>query len=128
DLCGVHRLREIGVLGEEAVAGMDRVGARLFGRADDLLRQEVAQDVDRLVRLTRVQRALVVPRHDGDGRDSERAARAEDAQRDLAAVRYEELADLHRAAAYVSRRRGGSAAGRLVAENGGRCAAGARGC
>ena len=34
-------------------------------------------------------------RDDGDGRDPELAARAEDAQRDLAAVRYEELSDAH---------------------------------
>ena len=28
---------EVGVLGEEAVAGMDRLGAGLLGRLDDLL-------------------------------------------------------------------------------------------
>ncbi len=33
---------EIGVLGQEAVAGMDRVGAGLLGRPDDLLDREVA--------------------------------------------------------------------------------------
>ena len=42
-----------------------------------------------------MQRARVGVRHSGDRRDPELAARAEDAQRDLAAVRYEELLDAH---------------------------------
>jgi hypothetical protein len=40
-----------------------------------------------------VQRAAVVGRDDGDGADPELAAGAENAQRDLAAVRDEELAN-----------------------------------
>jgi hypothetical protein len=40
-----------------------------------------------------MQRAAVVGRDDGDGADAELAAGAEDAQRDLAAVRDEELSD-----------------------------------
>ena len=39
----VDGLGEVGVLGEEAVAGMDRVGARLLRRADVLLGVEVAR-------------------------------------------------------------------------------------
>jgi hypothetical protein len=57
-----------------------------------LLRVEVSRDLDRLVGRARVQRAAVVGRDDGDGADPELAAGAEDAQRDLAAIRDEELA------------------------------------
>ena len=92
----LDRLGEVGVLGEEAVAGMDRVGAGLLRRADVLLASEVARDLDRLVGGAGVQRAAVVRRGDRDGRDPELAAGAEDAHRDLAAVRHEELADRHR--------------------------------
>jgi hypothetical protein len=45
-----------------------------------------------------VERSAVVRRDDGDRLDPERAARPEDAKRDLAAVRYKELGDLHSAA------------------------------
>jgi hypothetical protein len=86
-------LGEVGALGEEAVPGMDRLGAGLAGSPDVLLGVEVARDLDRLVGRARVQRAAVVGRDDGDGRDPELATGAEDAQRDLAAVRDEELAD-----------------------------------
>ena len=72
---------------------MDRVGARLLRRADVLLREEIARDLDRLVGGARVQRALVVGRDDGDGRDPELTARAKDPQRDLAAVGDEQLPD-----------------------------------
>ncbi len=94
----VDGLREVRVLGEEPVPGVDRVRARLLRRAHVLLGVQVAPDLDGLVGLARVQRLAVVGRDDGDGRDLERAARAKDADRDLAAVRYEELADLHSAA------------------------------
>ena len=96
---GVDRLCEIGALGEEPVAGMDRVGARLLRRADVLLRVQVRRDLDRLVGRARVQRAAVVGRDDRDRADAQRTARPEDAHRDLAAVRHEQLADLHRPAA-----------------------------
>src|SRR5262249_7238631 len=93
-----HGLGEVGALREESVAGMDRVGARLLRRAHVLLRVQVRRDLDRLVRRARVQRAAVVRRDYADGPDSELAARAEDADGNLTAVRHEELADLHRAA------------------------------
>src|SRR5262245_60176699 len=92
------RLREVRVLREEAVARMDRVRAGARSRADVLLRQEVARDLDDLVRTACVQRTAVVRRDDGNRLDAEGAAGAEDPQRDLAAVRYEDLADLHSAA------------------------------
>ena len=72
ELRGADRLGEVRVLGEEAVAGMDRVGAGLLRRAHVLLRVQVARDLDRLVRSARVQRLAVVGRDHGDGRDAER--------------------------------------------------------
>ena len=89
---GADRLGEVAALGEEAVAGMDRVGAGAQRGLDVLLRPEVRADALALVGRAGVQRAAVVGRGDRDGRDPERARGAEDAQGDLAAVRYEELA------------------------------------
>src|SRR6266498_65431 len=66
-------LREVRVLGEEPVAGMDRIRAGLLGRAHVLLRVQVAPDVDCLVGLARVQRLAVVRRGDGDRPDPQRA-------------------------------------------------------
>ena len=91
-------LREVRVLGQEAVPGMDRVGSRLLRRPDVLLGEQVALDLDRLVRVARVEGAEVVRRGDGDGPDPRLAARSEDARGDLAAVGYEELLDRHRTA------------------------------
>src|SRR5919201_610618 len=88
---GLDRLGELAALGEEPVAGVDRVRAGLLGRAHVLLRVQVRRDLDRLVRGPRMQRSTVVKSDDGDGAQPERARRAEDAQRNLAAVRYKEL-------------------------------------
>src|SRR5262249_50880526 len=52
-------------------------------------------DRDRLVGRARVQRTGVVGRRDRDRAEPEPPRGAEDADRDLAAVRYEEPADLH---------------------------------
>ena len=46
---GLDRLGEVGILGEEPVAGVNRVGARRAGGVHVLLRVEVARDLDRLV-------------------------------------------------------------------------------
>ena len=94
---GFHRLGEAGVLGEEPVAGMDRVRARLLRCPDVLLGVEVARDLDRLVGGAAVERARVVGRDHGHGCDPALTAGAEDAQRDLAAVRNEQLRDRPRA-------------------------------
>ena len=94
---GFDGFREVGVLGEEPVAGVDGVRADLLGRPDVLLGVEVARDLDELVRRARVQRSGVVGSGDRDGRDPELAAGAEDARGDLAAVRYEQLPDRHEA-------------------------------
>jgi len=72
---------------------MDRIRAGLLRRADVLLREEVAADLDGFVGGPRVQRSLVVGRDDRDGPDPELTASAKDAQRDLAAVGDEELPD-----------------------------------
>ncbi len=92
---GLDRLREVRVLREEPVPGVDRVRADRLRRADVLFGVEVARDLDRLVGGARVERARVVGRHDRDRRDPLLPARAKDAQRDLAAVRHEELPDRH---------------------------------
>src|SRR5205085_7857946 len=76
--------------------GMDRVGAALLRALDVLVRVEVARDVDRLVGVAGVE-IRVVERDHGDRGDSLGRAAAEDPGRDLAAVGYEELSDLHAA-------------------------------
>ena len=92
---GLDRLGEVRVLREEAVAGVDRVRAHRLRGADVLLGVEVARDLDGLVRRAGVQGPGVVGRDHRDGRDPLLATRAEDAQRDLAAVRHEQLPDRH---------------------------------
>ena len=67
-----------------------------------LLGDEVALDLDGLVGQPGVEGAAIVGRSHGDGRDSRVHARAKDPRRDLAAVRYEELSDLHRTANVIS--------------------------
>ena len=67
-----------------------------------LLGEEVALDLDCLVGQPRVEGAAIVGRSDGDSRDSRLRAGSEDPRRDLAAVRYEELSDLHRTANVIS--------------------------
>ena len=86
-----------GVLGEKAVARVDRVGAGDLGGGDDrrdvevALRRAARADAHRLVGEAHVERARVGLGVHGDGADAELAARADDAQRDLAAVRDEDL-------------------------------------
>jgi len=96
---GGTRLGERGALGEEPVTGMDRVGAGRLRDAHELLDVEVALDRGgrtdrvRLVGHEHVERLAVRLGEDGDGRDSELAARADHAHGDLAAVRDEDLRD-----------------------------------
>ena len=99
---GLHRLGEVGILGEEPVAGMNRVGAHALRRPDVLLGGEVALDLDRLVGDARVEGTAVVGRGHGDGRDPGLRAGPKDPGGDLAAVRYEELSDRHRTANVIS--------------------------
>ena len=89
------RAREGRVLRQEAVAGMDRLGARALRRLEHALDREVGlgrrsrTDPDRVVGETRVRRAGVGVGVDGDGADPERFEGADDADRDLAAVGHE---------------------------------------
>jgi hypothetical protein len=85
-------LREIRVLGEKAVARMDRLGARLLGGRDDLFAAEIAffrrtcADVHGFVRFAHVQRFCICVGIDRDGADAETFCRADDAAGDLATV------------------------------------------
>ena len=89
--------RELRILGEEAVPRMNRIGAGDLGGGDDGWNMQVTArgrrgaDAHRFVGEANVQRAGVGLGVHGDGRDAELAARADDAQRDLAAIRDEDL-------------------------------------
>src|ERR687897_987553 len=92
-------LGEAGVLGKETVAGMDGLGARKLGGGDDRRHVQVTAhrrrraDADRLVGQLVVQGVPVGGGVDGDAPSPQLAAGPDYAQRDLAAVRYEDLAD-----------------------------------
>ena len=77
---GLDGLGEVGVLGEEAEARVDRVGTRSPGGADD---DGDVEEVDRVGPL----------RGGSDGADAESFARALDANGDLAAIGDEEASD-----------------------------------
>ena len=93
---------------QKPVAGMDRVGARKFGDADDLGDRQIgldrphilgemraAADLVALVRLEPVQRQLVFLGPDGDGLHAELIGGAEDADGDFGAVGDKNLGNLH---------------------------------
>jgi len=93
---------EIRVLGEESIAGMDRVGARLAGDADDVGdreiggdRAEAGADLIGLVGLEAVKRELVLLREDRNGLQAELIRRPEDADGDLRAVGDKDFPDRH---------------------------------
>ena len=84
---------EVRVLGQEAVAGMNRVRSGLARDADDIVdrqigldRAEPLADPIGLVRLEAVQRDAVLVRIDGHGLEAELGAGAKNADRDLAAI------------------------------------------
>ena len=87
-----ENLGEARVLGEEAVAGMHRVGAGDLAGGEQGGDVEIAvarrrrADADALVGELDVHRLLVGGRIDRDRRDAELLGRAQHAQRDLAAV------------------------------------------
>ena len=97
---------EVGVLGEEAVAGVDRVGAGRGGprrgcdRSRDTTRGSapVRYAPPRRPRATCGAPRVGVGVH-GDARDAHRAHRAQHAARDLAAIRDEDLSNTRRHAA-----------------------------
>ena len=88
---------EGGVLGEEAVAGMDRLGAGDLAGGDDVRHRQVAlarrrrADADALVGHADVHGVRVGGRMDRHGLDAHLLAGAVDAQRDLAPVRDQHL-------------------------------------
>jgi hypothetical protein len=93
----LHDLGEAGVLGQEAVAGVDGLGPGDLRRRDDRRDVQVAlgrgsrPDADALVRQAHVHGVAIrlgVHRHGGD---AHLLARAVDAQRDLAAVGDQDL-------------------------------------
>ena len=85
-------LGELGVLRQEAVAGMDRGRSRDLRRRDDPGDVEIAlaagrrPDTDVLVGESDVQRVAIPFRVDGDGADPQLATGADHAERDLAPV------------------------------------------
>jgi hypothetical protein len=94
--------RELGVLGQEAVAGVDRLGAGAVGRLQDpigvqvAVRRRRAADRDRLVGGGDVQRARVGLGVDRHRSDAHAPQRAQDADRDRAPVGDEDLAEHRR--------------------------------
>ncbi len=93
-----HGAREGGVLGEEAVAWMDRLAAGRLGERDDPRPVEVgggapAAERVRLVGLAQVKRLGVVLRIDRHAFDPQIRGGAGDAHGDLAAIGDEELAE-----------------------------------
>jgi hypothetical protein len=100
DAVGGALLGEVGVLAEEAVAGVDRVGAGVDRGAHHRRRVEVGAhgvpllaDLVGLVGLEDVLGLAVLVREDGDGLGAELGGGSERADGDLAAVGDEDLAE-----------------------------------
>ena len=91
--------RELGVLGEEAVAGVHGVGAGAAGDREQLVDHEVGLGAGGAVEGVRLVGELDVPRVavlvgvDGDGADAGVAGGADDADGDLSTVGDEDLGD-----------------------------------
>ncbi len=86
------RRREFGVLAQEAVTGMDGLGAVLLRRFENPIHAQIAlrrrrrPDVLGFIGQANVQRAAVGIREDRDAANLHLAQRANDAHRDLATV------------------------------------------
>ena len=85
--------RQIGILREEPVSRIDRVGTGVLGDPDDLVDRQIRADrmarfadLIRLVGLEPVQRVAVLVRIDRDGRDTHLVGSAKRADRDFPAV------------------------------------------
>ena len=94
------RRGQFGVFRQEAVAGVDRVGAGLLGDADDLVDRQIRPDrmayltdLVRLVGLEPVQGVAVLIRIDRDRRDAHLVGGPERADRDLPAVGDQDFRD-----------------------------------
>ena len=92
DLAAAADLGEMGVLGQKAVARMDRLDVADLGRADDAVDLQIAvgglgrADAIGLVGQVEVGGAAVGLAEDGDRLDAQLAAGADDPQGDLAAI------------------------------------------
>ena len=81
------------VLGQEAVAGMDRLYVADLGSADDVLDEQITvgslrrADADRLIGEFQVVGSTISFTANGDRFDPHLAARAENPQRDLSSIR-----------------------------------------
>ena len=100
DALAIAGLDELGVLRQEAVAGMDRIGLGLDRDAQDVLDVEVgvhrrlaATHQVGLVGLGPMQREAVLLRIDGDGADAEFVGGAHDADGDFSAIGDQQAAD-----------------------------------
>ena len=95
DVAGLADFGEVRVLREQSVAGMNGVDVGDLGGADDggniqiALRQLRRADADGFVGKADVQRVPVGVAVDRDRADAQLLARADDAQRDLAAIGYQ---------------------------------------
>ena len=92
DVARLAHFGEIRALGQEAVAGMQRIGAGDFGGADDRRNVQITvaaarrADADVFIRKPDVQRVLVGLRIHGHGLDAQLAAREDHPQRDLSTI------------------------------------------
>src|SRR5205085_7964358 len=92
DLATLADFREVRVLGEKSIAGMDRIHVAHFGRAHDPIDFQIAlrtrrrADADGFVGELDVERIDIRFGINGERADAEFLARADDAQRDLAPV------------------------------------------
>jgi hypothetical protein len=97
--CVDDRTREVGVLGQEPVAGVDGIGARAGGCIEDRrhlqvgLRGWTGPDVVGLAREARVQRIGIEVRVHGHRLDVEVVTGPHHTNRDLAAVGHEQLGE-----------------------------------
>ncbi len=101
DAGGVAGVDEFGVFRQQAIAGVDRVGARHPGDADDLGDREIGRDRPQpladpvgLVGLEAVQAELVLLGIDRDGALAHLVGRPHDADGDLASVGDEDFLEL----------------------------------
>ena len=92
DFAALADLREMRVLGEKSVAGMDRIDVADFGRAHDAIDLQITigarrrADADRFVGQLHMERIDVRLGVNRERADAEFLAGANDAQRDFAAI------------------------------------------
>ena len=96
---GRTSLGERGILGKEAIAGMNRVGPGALGSAEQGVDVQIAvarrrrPDMHRHIGLAHMQRIGIRVAEDGDGAITQRLCRAHDPARDLAAIGDQDFAE-----------------------------------